>query len=162
MREIVVEENLVRSSSGNAYDIDCSSLADQNIRYVGEDQEGVYFVEREPFNGREEPENISEIEDLFSEAEEKDEEEKKEESQSNEDAQEAYFVYKTDVWRRTTEEEAEVLDERIQNSSTKRRRMWEDSRSIEHDSDYFLVLRDQMVEAFGEKRTDELLYPSNK
>lgn len=71
------------------------------------------------------------------------------------------FTYKTDIWKRVTEQEAEALDEALKAAPAKQRRMWEDSLSVEHSSDYYLLLKTQMVEAFGESRAGEILAPSS-
>lgn len=70
------------------------------------------------------------------------------------------FTYKTDIWQRVTEEEAEVLDAALNAAPAKQRRMWDDSLSVEHSSDYYVLLKAQMVGVFGEARTDEILAPS--
>lgn len=73
----------------------------------------------------------------------------------------SYFTHKTDIWQRCTDDEAEQLDGQLEQAPAKQRRMWNDSITIEHSSEYFPILRDNMVEAFGEARTDEILAPSN-
>ena len=70
------------------------------------------------------------------------------------------FTYKTDIWQRCTDDEANTLDTQLNQATAKQRRMWDDSLSIEHSSDYYALLRDQMITAFGELRTDEILAPS--
>lgn len=70
------------------------------------------------------------------------------------------YTYKTDIWQRVTDEEAVTLDEQLKQAPPKQRRMWDDSLSVEHSSDYYALLREQMVQAFGEARTDEILAPS--
>lgn len=72
-----------------------------------------------------------------------------------------YFTYKTDIWQRVTDAEAETLDAQLGQAPAKQRRMWDDAQSVEHSSDYYFVLREQMISEFGESRTDEVLAPSN-
>lgn len=71
------------------------------------------------------------------------------------------FTFKTDIWQRVTDEEAEILDAQLKQAPAKQRRMWDDSLSVEHSSDYYALLKSQMVNAFGEARTDQILAPSN-
>lgn len=68
---------------------------------------------------------------------------------------------KTDVWQRCTVDEAEILDAALDQAPAKERRIWSDSLSIEHDSEYFATLKAQMESQFGEQRTAELLAPSD-
>ncbi|MCL7931678.1 hypothetical protein [Halomonas llamarensis] len=72
-----------------------------------------------------------------------------------------YFTYKTDIWTRCTEDEAETLDAALSSAPAKQRRMWDDSLSVEHSSDYYTLLRGQMESVFGAARTAEMLAPSN-
>lgn len=71
------------------------------------------------------------------------------------------FTYKTDIWQRVTDDEAETLDAHLTQATAKQRRMWDDSLRVEHSSDYFSALRKQMVAEFGDSRTSEILAPSN-
>ena len=70
------------------------------------------------------------------------------------------FTYKTDIWQRATDTEAQAIDASINNSSVKQRRMWDDSLKVQHASPFFQTLRDQMIAQFGEQRADEILAPS--
>lgn len=72
-----------------------------------------------------------------------------------------YSTYKSDIWQRCTDAEAETLDGQLEQAPAKQRRMWNDAITIEHSSEYFSLLRDNMIEEFGEERTDEILAPSN-
>ncbi|WP_129141544.1 hypothetical protein [Modicisalibacter coralii] len=73
-----------------------------------------------------------------------------------------YFTYKTDIWQRCTDAEAETLDGALSQATAKERRMWEDSLTIEHSSDYYDILRAEMIDRFGEARTDVILAPSSE
>ena len=70
------------------------------------------------------------------------------------------FTYKTDIWERATDQEVAAIDAAIINSTTRQRRMWDDSNKIPHSSDFFPIIRGQMVAELGEARTDEILAPS--
>lgn len=70
------------------------------------------------------------------------------------------ITFKTDIWRRCTQEEAELLDGQLATASVKLRRLWDDASRIEHSAPEFPILRSEMVNVFGETRTDEILAPS--
>lgn len=70
------------------------------------------------------------------------------------------ITYKSDIWRRCTDAEAAILDNALDEAPVKMRRMWDDSTQIESTAPEFAMFRGQMVAAFGEARTAELLAPS--
>lgn len=70
------------------------------------------------------------------------------------------FTYKTDIWQRVTDEEAVTLDEQLKQAPPKQRRMWDDSLSVEHSSEYYGMLKQQMESVFGVERTAIILAPS--
>lgn len=72
------------------------------------------------------------------------------------------FTYKTDIWTRCTEDEAEILDARLEQAPARERRMWADSLSVQHASDYYTMLREQMEAEFGVERTAAILAPSTE
>ena len=74
--------------------------------------------------------------------------------------QPSLFTYKTDIWSRCTDDEAEQLDGALQSSSVRYRRMWDDCITVEHDSALFTYLHSEMTTPFGSDRTDQLLAPS--
>ena len=74
---------------------------------------------------------------------------------------------KADIWRRATDEEAEVIDALLRDppsdlgmSPVKLRRLWEDATSIDHTDPLFETIRAIAVQHFGEERADALLKPS--
>lgn len=69
-------------------------------------------------------------------------------------------TYKTDVWRRCTETEAETLDAALNTAPVKLRRLWADSTILEHESAEFSDLLAPMIAAFGAERAAEILAPS--
>lgn len=72
----------------------------------------------------------------------------------------AVITFKTDIWRRCTELEAATLDNALDEAPVKMRRLWDDSTQVESSAPEFAMLRAQMVAAFGETRTAEILAPS--
>lgn len=70
------------------------------------------------------------------------------------------ITFKTAIWRRCTEEEAAILDNALEEAPVKMRRLWDDSTQIESSAPEFAMFRAQMVAAFGEARTAEILAPS--
>lgn len=69
---------------------------------------------------------------------------------------------KSDIWRRATDQEAEVVDQILSSQPVRMRRMWDDSRYLGHLDELFPLVRQAAVEAFGEARADELLAPSDE
>lgn len=72
------------------------------------------------------------------------------------------FTFKTDIWMRCTDDEAERLDGVLQTTNVRQRRMWDDCQTVEHKSDLFNLLTEQMTATFGAERTVLLLAPSNE
>jgi hypothetical protein len=70
------------------------------------------------------------------------------------------LTYKSDVWRRATDAEAEIINAALNAAPVRQRRLWDDSTILEHGADMWTPLRAQMVEAFGEARANEILAPS--
>jgi hypothetical protein len=69
-------------------------------------------------------------------------------------------TYKSDIWRRASDEEAEIIDAALNAAPVKQRRLWADSTILVHGADGWDAIRDQMVAAFGVERADEILAPS--
>lgn len=72
------------------------------------------------------------------------------------------IVWKTDIWRRATDEEAEAMDAALAAAPAKLRRLYNDAQYIEHSADEFPLLRAGIIAALGgnEARADELLAAS--
>lgn len=69
-------------------------------------------------------------------------------------------TYKSDIWRRATEQEAEAIEQMLANQSARIRGLWYDSSYILHTDELFQLAWDNAVQAFGEERAGELLAPS--
>lgn len=69
-------------------------------------------------------------------------------------------TYKSDIWRRATDEEVVTIDAGLTEAPARLRRLWDDSQVLMHEADEFPMIRDVMVDAFGEKRANELLAAS--
>lgn len=73
----------------------------------------------------------------------------------------AYTTYKTDIWRRCTDEEAEAMEQALLAAPAKLRRLFNDATIIEHNSPEFVYLRAGIERAVGVDRADVILAPSN-
>ena len=73
----------------------------------------------------------------------------------------SHITYKTDIWRRCTDEEAILLEQALTNAPAKLRRLFNDANVIEHDSPEFVYLRAGIEKAVGVSRADVILAPSN-
>lgn len=69
-------------------------------------------------------------------------------------------TFKADIWRRATEEEAEVIDAHVSAQPIKLRNLFRDAAYLAHDDPYFSDLKAGFEQAFGRERADELLAPS--
>lgn len=69
-------------------------------------------------------------------------------------------TYKSDIWRRATEQEAEVIEQMLAQQSARIRGLWHDTSYILHTDELFQLAWDNAVQAFGEERAGELLAPS--
>jgi len=69
-------------------------------------------------------------------------------------------IYKADIWRRATEEEAAVMDNLMKAATPKWRWIWADSMYLQSDDEAFSRVESALKTAFGEKRTAELLATS--
>lgn len=70
------------------------------------------------------------------------------------------ILFKADVWRRATDEEAEIIDATLAAAPVRLRRLWADSREFDTLADDFALIRAPMVKAFGDDRAAVLLAPS--
>ncbi|WP_146617678.1 hypothetical protein [Rhodoplanes serenus] len=68
-------------------------------------------------------------------------------------------LYKSTVWRRATEAEAEIIDQQLSAAPARLRRLWDDSTILDHSAPEFSALAAGFVGAFGEARAAELLAP---
>ena len=69
-------------------------------------------------------------------------------------------TYKSDVWRRCTDDEAVTLDAALEAAPVRMRRLWSDCTILEHEDPDFADLRAQMEAVFGVTRTAEILAAS--
>ena len=72
----------------------------------------------------------------------------------------AHRTFKSDILRRATAYEAELIELALTASSEKYRELFRDVVYLDHSDPRFAVLRNGFIDAFGEKRADELLAPS--
>lgn len=70
-------------------------------------------------------------------------------------------TFKSDILRRATRYEAELIELALTASSEKYRELFRDVVYLDHADPRFAVLRNGFIDAFGEKRADELLAPSD-
>lgn len=69
-------------------------------------------------------------------------------------------TFKSDMLRRATRYEAELIELALTASSEKYRELFRDVVYLDHSDPRFAVLRNGFIDAFGEKRANELLAPS--
>lgn len=69
-------------------------------------------------------------------------------------------IFKADIWRRTTDAEAAIIDGALQAQPVRMRRLWDDSQWLETTDELYPTLEAAFVAAFGAKRAAELLAPS--
>ncbi len=67
---------------------------------------------------------------------------------------------KAELWRRLTEEEADLLDAALTAAPLRLRRIYEAASYLDTTDDDYSVLRDGIVAALGEARTVEVLAPT--
>ena len=70
------------------------------------------------------------------------------------------YTWKTDVWDRTTDDEAEALDAALKAAPAKVRRFWDDSQRIWHDHPLFEVALKQPFEDLYPGRADVVFQAS--
>jgi Trm5-related predicted tRNA methylase len=81
--------------------------------------------------------------------------------QSQEVPQMRAFTWKTDVWERVTDDEADALDAALRASPAKVRRFWDDSLRIWHDHEMFgPALKQPFADLFGDERAGAVFAPS--
>lgn len=66
-------------------------------------------------------------------------------------------TYKADIWRRATDEEAEIIDAMLSAQPIRLRRLWADSEYLAHTDELWLMISSAAIQAFGETRAGELL-----
>ncbi len=69
-------------------------------------------------------------------------------------------LYKSEVWRRATDAEAEQLDAALSAAPVRLRRLWADSTVLDTTSEDWPLLRDPVVQLLGAARAAELLAPT--
>lgn len=71
-----------------------------------------------------------------------------------------FIISKDDIWRRASDQEAEIMEQALQNQPTRLKRIYEGATYIRTDDGLFTLLKETLVQLFGETRADELLAPS--
>lgn len=66
-------------------------------------------------------------------------------------------IYKADIWRRATDDEAVTMDTMLNSQSVRLRRMWADAVNLSEDDELFPVIHAALAAEFGEERAEELL-----
>lgn len=70
-------------------------------------------------------------------------------------------TYKSDIWRRTTDTEAEAISALIDAQPIRLQRMWQDISYLDHNDELFGFVQSELAQAVGEERAGELLAPSD-
>lgn len=82
-------------------------------------------------------------------------------AEAPEDAEAAPIrVYKADIWRRSTDEEAEIIDAALSAQPVRLRNLFRDAAFLSSDDELYEPLRSAFVSAFGQARAVELLAAS--
>lgn len=67
------------------------------------------------------------------------------------------IVYKADIWRRATDDEAEAMDAMLDSQPVRLRRMWADAVHLQSDDELFATIDAALIAQFGVTRAAELL-----
>lgn len=70
-------------------------------------------------------------------------------------------TFKADIWKRATDEECAAMDQRLNETTPRLRRIYEAAQIITRDDELWSVLNAAMIGLFGEERAAELLAPSD-
>jgi len=70
------------------------------------------------------------------------------------------ITYKSDLYRRATDAEAEAMETALASAPVRERRLFESVQYLDHDAPEFTTLQEHLVEMFGAKRAGELLAAS--
>lgn len=70
------------------------------------------------------------------------------------------IIYKADIWRRATEEEAEIIDAQLNAQPIRLRRMWQDSQILATTDEMYGPVKAAFESAFGAERAAALLEPT--
>ncbi|EHP94866.1 hypothetical protein [Methylorubrum extorquens] len=70
------------------------------------------------------------------------------------------ITYKADIYRRTTEEEAEAIEMALAAAPVRQRRLFESALHLDHSDEAFAFAQEALVGMFGKKRAGELLAAS--
>lgn len=71
-----------------------------------------------------------------------------------------YRISKADIWRRTTDDEADLLRATLSQTSVRLQGIFDGAQFISTDDDFYQMLRAGVVLALGEERTAVVLAPS--
>lgn len=70
------------------------------------------------------------------------------------------ITYKADLYRRTTEQEAEAIEMALAAAPVRQRRLFESALHLDHSDEAFAFAQEALVGMFGKKRAGELLAAS--
>lgn len=70
-------------------------------------------------------------------------------------------ISKDAIWRRATDEEAELMENALQSQPVRLRRIYEGATFISTADELYGVLRSALEALFGSERAEELLQPTN-
>lgn len=71
------------------------------------------------------------------------------------------IVYPADLWRRVTNDEADVIAEAMQDQPLRLRKIFETAQVYRSDDELWPLLHGMAVQLFGETRASEILAPSD-
>lgn len=67
------------------------------------------------------------------------------------------IVFKKDIWVRATDAEAETIETVLAQQSVRKQRIFNEATYLDHADPFFAELKAGFVEAFGQKRAEQLL-----
>lgn len=70
------------------------------------------------------------------------------------------ITYKADIWRRCTDDEANLLDQALQVAPVRLRKLFEHALHVSHDDAQFAMLQQAITATLGAERAAVILAPS--
>lgn len=71
------------------------------------------------------------------------------------------ITYKADVWRRSSPEQASIIDTELQKLDVQRRRLWDDAAYLDHSDSQVAFFYQMLTSTFGAAEADRIMAPSN-
>jgi hypothetical protein len=75
--------------------------------------------------------------------------------------QEVETIFKADIWRRCTDDEAVALDGALKNASVRLQWLWRDAQYLRSDDELFPIILHTAIGLFGDVRAAAILFGGN-